>query len=156
MKNLKRIVLGLVLLIGFGTASQAQNMSTGIGARLGFDSGLTVKHFLNSQNAVEGLLSFSPKYFQLTGLYEWQQSIHQVNNLYWYFGAGAHLGAIHKDKHDYSNSFLVGIDGILGLEYIFPTVPLTLGLDWKPAVNFTNSYNDYWYAGFALSLRYVF
>ena len=156
MKRLKRILLGLALLVSFSTTTYAQGYKTGVGARLGFDSGLTVKHFMNTRNAVEGILSFSPKYFQVTGLYQWQQPVQQVQNLSWYYGGGVHLGAIHKNKDDYSNSFLVGIDGIIGAEYAFPTVPLTLGLDWKPAVNFTNSYNDYWYAGFALSLRYVF
>ena len=154
MRTTRRFILGLLLLLT-GSLS-AQNYSTGIGARLGYDSGLTVKHFLGSETAVEGVLSFSPKHFQITGLYEWQRPLSLVENLDWFIGLGGHLGSIHHNKKEYSNSFLVGIDMIAGVEYLIPTVPLTLGLDWKPTINFTNSYNDYWYAGFALSLRYRF
>ncbi|HHX31837.1 MAG TPA: hypothetical protein GX712_04540, partial [Bacteroidales bacterium] len=43
-----------------------------------------------------------------------------------------------------------------GLEYIFPSAPFNVSLDWKPSFNFTNGYNDYWFSGIALSLRYTF
>ena len=142
--------------MAFTFTANAQGYKTAAGIRLGYDSGITLKHFLSSENAVEGLISFSPKHFQVTGLYEFQRPIPNVPNLDWYAGLGAHLGAIHHNKKDYSNSFLVGVDGIAGIEYKFPTAPFTLGLDWKPTINFTNGYNDYWYAGFALSFRYRF
>ena len=49
---------------------------------------------------------------------------------------------------------VVGIDGILGLEYTFSEVPICLGLDWKPELNLIG-YTGVWSEG-ALSIRYVF
>ena len=155
MRQIKKMLLALTLII-CSVGVSAQGYKTGVGIRLGYDSGINAKHFLSSDNAIEGIVSFSPKHFQVTGLYEFQRPFPSVDKLNWFLGLGAHLGAIHHNKNDYNNSFLIGVDGIAGLEYVFPTAPFTLGLDWKPTINFTNGYNDYWYAGFALSFRYRF
>lgn len=155
MKLRKLFIVGL-LAVAFTTVANAQNYNTGIGARLGYDNGLTVKHFIGGGNAIEGILSVSPNYFNVTALYEYQRPIPNAQNLDWYLGIGGHVGAIHKNKEAYDNSMIVGADFIAGMEYKFPTVPFAVSLDWKPSVNFTNNYNDFWYAGFALSLRYAF
>lgn len=154
--KLKKIFITTLLIVAFTSTINAQNYQTGFGVRLGYDSGLTLKNFFSPNSAFEGILSFSPRYFQLTGLYEYQQPVPGAPNLDWYLGLGAHIGGIHKDKSHYDNAFLVGGDLIAGLEYIFPQAPFTVSLDWKPSFNFTNSYNDYWFAGLALSLRYTF
>lgn len=154
--NFKKIFIGSLLFVLFTATMSAQRYNTGFGVRLGYDSGLTLKHFFAPSNAVEGILSFSPNYFQLTGLYEYQQPVPGAPGLDWFVGLGAHIGGIHKDKSRYDNAFLIGADLIAGLEYVFPTAPFSVGLDWKPSFNFTNGYNDYWYSGFALSLRYTF
>ncbi|MDD3789283.1 MAG: hypothetical protein PHO94_11410 [Petrimonas sp.] len=154
--KLKRFFIAGLLIAAFTTTISAQNYRTGFGVRLGYDSGLTLKHFISPASALDGILSFSPNYFQLTGLYEYQQPIAGAPGLDWFVGLGAHLGAINKNKDQYSSALLLGGDLIAGLEYAFPTAPFTVGLDWKPSFNFTNNYNDYWYAGFALSIRYTF
>lgn len=154
MRKTRTLILSLLLLVA--TTISAQNYGTGVGVRLGYDSGLTVKHFTSKETAIEGILSFSPKHFQLTGLYEWQRPLSLLENLDWFIGLGGHVGAIHHNKKDYSNSFLIGVDMIAGVEYLIPSVPISVGIDWKPTINFTNGYNDYWYAGFALSARYLF
>lgn len=154
--KLKKFFIAGLLIAAFTTTIHAQNYTTGFGLRLGYDSGLTLKHFVSPSSALEGILSLSPNYFQLVGLYEYQQPVPGAPNLDWLLGLGAHIGGINKDKNDYDNSFLVGGDLLAGLEYTFPTAPFAIALDWKPSFNFTNDYNDYWYAGFALSLRYTF
>ena len=138
----------------FSTAS-AQSYKSAFGVRLGYDNGLTLKHFVAHSNAFEGLLSFSPNYFQLTGLYIYQIPMVNAPGLDWFVGLGAHLGGIYE-KHYSGSKTLVGADLIGGLEYTFPSAPFNVSLDWKPTFNFSNSYNDYWYAGLALSLRYTF
>lgn len=154
--KLKKIFITSLLIVAFTATINAQNYHTGLGVRLGYDNGITLKNFFSPSSAFEGILSFSPRYFQLTGLYEYQQPVPGAPNLDWYLGLGAHLGGIHKDKSHYDNALLLGADLIAGLEYIFPQAPFTVSLDWKPSFNFTNSYNDYWFAGLALSLRYTF
>lgn len=55
------------------------------------------------------------------------------------YGFGGHLGfwdGGHARWADDDRSYTVlGIDGILGLEYSFVEVPICISLDWKPALN---------------------
>jgi hypothetical protein len=154
--RLKKLLFVTVLIAAFTTTLNAQQYGNAFGVRLGYDSGLTFKRFFSPSNAAEFILSTSPNYFQLTGLYEYQLPVEGVNNLDWYVGLGAHLGSIHKNKDDYKNSSLIGADLTAGLEDVFPRAPFNVSLDWKPSFNFTNNYNDYWFSGFAISLRYTF
>ena len=153
--KLKKLFFAGLLIAAFTTTLNAQSYNTAFGVRLGYDSGLTLKHFFAPASAAEFILSASPRYFNLTGCTS-------TNNRYrehrdwtgtWYWCSPER---IHHDRDHYSSSFLVGADLIGGLEYIFPSAPFNVSLDWKPSFNFTNSYNDYWYSGFALSLRYTF
>lgn len=153
LKNL--LIASLIAVSGLFATVSAQDYKNAFGLRLGYDSGLTLKHFIAPTSALEGILSFSPNYFQLTGLYEYQQPFPNAPGLDWFVGGGAHLGSVHKKKYD-GGRFLFGLDLIGGLEYTFPSAPFNVSLDWKPTINLTNSYNDYWYAGLALSLRYTF
>lgn len=154
--KLKKLFITGLLIAAFATTVSAQSYKTGVGARLGYDSGITLKNFFTPASAFEGILSFSPRYFNLTGLYEYQQKLQGAPGLDWYVGLGAHVGGMHHKKDYEGNSFWVGLDLIGGLEYVFPTAPFTISLDWKPAFNFAGSYNDYWYSSLALSLRYTF
>lgn len=156
--KLKKIMIAGIIAIATLTATtaSAQRYNTALGVRLGYDNGLAVKHFISQSNALEGVLSISPYYFQITGMYVYQQSLTGAPNLDWYVGAGAHVGGINKNKEDYDSALLLGADLMAGMEYKFPTAPFAISLDWKPSINFTNSYNDWWYAGIGLSLRYTF
>jgi len=153
--KLKKLLITGLLAIALTTTLQAQNYQSAFGVRLGYDSGLTYKNFFSLGNAFEGILSASPHHFQLTGLYEYQQPVPGAPSLDWYLGLGAHLGGLY-DKGHRSNGFLLGADIILVPNIFFHKPLLPFRSDWKPSINFINDYNDYWYAGFALSLRYRF
>mgnify|MGYP001615571992 CR=1 FL=1 len=49
---------------------------------------------------------------------------------------------------------ILGVDGIIGLEYVFDGVPINLSLDYKPSFNITPGFFDP--SGGALSIRYYF
>jgi hypothetical protein len=157
---MKKIII--VFFIGFclTTFSNAQDYNTGIGLRGGFSNGITLKHFIGTNTAIEGILSSRRGGFQLTGLYELHYSFFDTERLNWYFGGGAHIGfwdgnhAYYWDDPNRSYT-VVGIDGILGLEYNFREVPINLSLDWKPAYNFFG-YSGFWADGGAISVRYIF
>jgi hypothetical protein len=141
--------------------SYSQDYNTGIGLRGGFYNGLTIKHFISTKTALEGLISSRWRGFELTGLFEVHHPIADAERLKWYIGFGAHVGFWNGD-YTYSywgaqgrNYTVVGIDGILGLEYSFREVPINLGLDWKPVFNFVG-YSGFWADGGALSIRYIF
>ena len=155
---MKRI--SITLLIGIITVSlmNAQEYKTGIGIRAGNAAGLTIKHFNSHKAAVEGLLTTRWEGFEVTGLYEVHNRAFDVNHLNWYYGGGAHIG-FYNGSNAYwgrgSTAYtIIGIDGILGIEYSFDEIPINVGIDWKPALNLIG-YTGIWSEG-ALSVRYIF
>lgn len=129
-------------------AGEGFDYRTAIGVRGGWTSGLTVKHFFNSSTAVEGILSGYPFGASITGLVEKHKPIAGANGLRWYYGAGAHLRFhpwyynrvyykygnkwYHDHVYAYGGGAGFGIDGVLGLEYKIPDIPLAFSLDFKP------------------------
>ncbi|MEO5571404.1 MAG: hypothetical protein ABIT08_09475 [Bacteroidia bacterium] len=168
MKLSKKLIISAVLIFAY-TLSSAQNYNTGIGIRLGgATSGITLKHFVNSNSALEGILGFSHKSLILTGLYERHLPINNAKGLQWFYGGGAHLGFFgyngyyrsYKDHGHYyvveegENSVALGLDFILGLDYKFNNAPINIGLDIKPFIDFHDGVYGYWDGAF--SFRFVF
>lgn len=158
---MKKIVLAFLILFCLVSVSNAQDYKTGIGLRGGFEYGLTIKHFTREKSAMEFILASRWRGFEITGLYEVHNQAFDVERLKWFVGFGAHVGFFNGNyTYRYwgtqgSNYTVVGIDGILGLEYSFTEVPINLSLDWKPAFNFVG-YSGFWADGGALSIRYIF
>jgi hypothetical protein len=156
---MKKIILTLALVIFISAFTSAQDYNTGVGLRLGFSNGLTVKHFLSQRSAVEGLLVTRWRGFEITGLFEVHNQAFNVERLNWYYGFGGHIGFWNGDNTHWgdagTNYTIIGIDGILGIEYNFDEVPINVSLDWKPAFNLTG-YTGFWGDGGALSIRYIF
>jgi hypothetical protein len=156
---MKKVLLLFILLTSIVLLTNGQDYTNGIGIRGGFYSGVTFKHFLGKKPAFEGILSTRWGGFELTGLYEIHEKAFDVDGLRWFYGFGAHLGTYNGDHADWGEPatqyFLLGADGILGIEYTFRDIPVNLGLDWKPVLNLTG-YPGFWGDGGALSIRYVF
>jgi hypothetical protein len=157
---MKKVVLFFAILFS-AQVVLAQDYTTAFGVRLGASNGLTLKHFTKSDVALEGILSFRYRGFNFTGLYEKHFSeVFKVNRLNWFIGGGANIGVIDRnryrwyDERDDGNVVMLGIDGIIGLEYNFEEVPLNISLDWKPVINLTDVY--FWADEIGLSVRYVF
>lgn len=104
-------------------------------------NGITFKHFLSGSNAVEGILTTRWQGVLIAGLYEWQYGIKEVDGFYWFAGAGAHAGYFSGTLHpwysvaDGPDSFVLGVDGIIGLEYVVKEFPLDIAIDYKPSFN---------------------
>jgi hypothetical protein len=147
-----------LMIISIVVMASAQEYKTGIGIRAGFSSGLTIKHFESYKAAFEGLLTTRWQGFDITGLYEIHNKAFEVEHLNWYYGGGAHLGFYNGNYVSWGNNgtayTVVGIDGILGIEYTFSELPINIGIDWKPALNLIG-YAGLWSEG-AISVRYVF
>jgi hypothetical protein len=155
---MKRFVITLIMAMNIVVLVSAQEYKTALGLRGGFSSGLTIKHFMNHKAAFEGLLTTRWQGFVITGLYEIHNKAFDVNHLTWFYGGGAHIGFYNGNYvtwgRDGAAYTLVGLDGILGLEYTFQEVPINLGIDWKPALNLIG-YSGLWSEG-GISVRYVF
>lgn len=154
--KMKKLLTLTFFTILFSFAAKAQDYNTGLGLRLGSPSGITIKHFLGDQSAIEGILGFYNHGFNITGLYEVHGNAFDVPSLNWFIGGGAHLGGYnnkYKDYYDSNTEF--GVDGIIGLEYTLDDAPINFGIDWKPKINFVG--NTGFYGGdIALSVRYAF
>ena len=156
---MKKIIITCLVAFCLTSISFAQNYDTGIGLRAGYYNGLTIKHFVGQNEAIEGIFSTRWRGFEITGLYEIQNPVFNAEGLDWYFGFGGHAGFWNGDYAEWGTPgtmyTVFGIDGILGLEYSFRLIPVNIGLDWKPALNITG-YSGMWFDGGALSIRYIF
>ncbi len=156
---MKRIVITCLIVFCLVSISYAQDYNTGVGLRAGFYSGLTVKHFIGTKSAFEGILATRWRGFEITGLLEIHNQAFDAERLKWYFGFGGHIGFWNGDYAKWgtpgSKYTVLGIDGILGLEYSFTEIPVNISLDWKPTINIVG-YSGFWADGGALSIRYIF
>jgi len=128
------------------TASSANTTSYNFAAGLkfgGYENGISGKYFMNDNTALEGVLGFRNSGLVVTGLYELNMEAFNIPELKFYYGFGAHLGAIGSGDYRrfgggsevYRNSqILLGADGIIGLEYIIPQSPIAVSLDLNPRV----------------------
>ena len=158
---MKKFVIICLITFAYVSVSDAQDYNTGIGLRGGFANGITIKHFTGEKAAFEFILASRWRGFEITALYEIHNQAFNTDRLRWYYGFGGHIGFWNGD---YTNKYwgtsgtnytVIGIDGILGLEYSFSEAPFNIGIDWKPAYNFAG-YTGFWADGGALSIRYIF
>ncbi len=120
-------------------AGNAQDYKTGIGVKVGMVPGISAKHFLTTNGALEGIVTFRWGGANFTGLGEFHLPVFDTDGMSFYYGGGIHVGVwdsgLAKDQAASGHQLNLGIDGIVGLEYAFFDVPLSLGLDWKPSFN---------------------
>ena len=156
-------------------SSGGPGYTTGLGLRAGTPAGITLKHFFKSQVAVEGIVgtSYYRRGLNLTVLIEKHGPAFQSRGLQWYYGLGGHVSSYagryyddwYYDKKgrrryygpDYDNRRFwgLGIDGVIGLEYLFTDLPFTLGIDAKPFAELAHGDSFFGIDG-AVSLRYAF
>ena len=157
---MKKTLFTAIVLLFITLSVNAQDYKTSLGLRIGYPYGATVKHFLDKTNALEGILASSYGGLVITGLYENEHWTGKYPGLNWYWGLGAHVGFwdaganVHISDPNYTGA-VIGVDGILGLEYTFDDFPLNLSLDLLPSFNLIGVTD---WAGIygALSARYVF
>ena len=79
---------------------------------------------------------------------------YNVTGLYWYYGYGAHLAfaghhtgrfAERDYYHHHDEGFGLGVDGLVGMEYKIPQIPIAVSLELKPFLE-VNSGNHFWFA----------
>jgi hypothetical protein len=142
----------------------AQDYKNAVGIRAGIPfgpSGVTLRHFLDKQNAVEGILAgnFGTS-ITITGLYENEHWTGYYPSLNWYWGLGAHVGFMDASANRFiPNSFtgggILGVDGIFGVEYTFDEIPLNISVDIMPSFNIAG-YTGFNFISSGVSARYIF
>ncbi len=141
--NKKLLICACIL---FSFSLSARDYATAIGGRAGVGLGLTAQHFVTDSIALEGmLLSQDPDATLLqgwndrsnglfVGLLEFYPDMLSWFGVSVYFGGGFHGGV------DVINSpgLAAGIDGVVGLQWETPVLPLVVGLDWLPRFEFVS------------------
>jgi hypothetical protein len=167
---MKKIVLSTLILLSFllissrSNAQSSGDYKTAVGLKFGgYENGLSLKYFTTSDIALEGILGFRSHGVVITGLYEIHQEAFGVHELKFYYGAGAHIGSegsgvyrtfgggnqTYNDTH-----ILLGVDGVLGLEYSIPQAPIAISLDLNPRVELATG--PFFDIAPGLGLKYTF
>jgi hypothetical protein len=154
---MKKIFISFALIFCSHSLVDAQDYVNSVGVRVGPSNGIVFKHFFSANNAIEGIISLRWGGFNLTGLYERHQPVFETDGMYFMYGAGGHVGSYNSNPwvNNARTLTIIGIDGMIGLEYVFREVPFNISLDWKPALNLIGYYG-LWNDEFALSVRYIF
>ena len=158
---MRKFVFGLLFFtLVAGIGSLKAQYTTGIGIRGALGPGLTLKHHLTQDHAVEIIAVGRWRGVLATGLYEVHFPALQVPNLRWYVGGGGHFGIWSQTTSTNpwftsEGGVVIGLDVIGGIEYTLPSLPINFSLDYKPGFNLIGT-AGFWADDAALSIRYVF
>lgn len=140
------------------------NYNTGVGLRLGSPVSVSLKHFFSEAIAGEAYLGTRGysgyRWTNISAALQWHKPIESVEGLNWYLGGGASIFFWSFNNNFFFsenfNTTTFGLQGYLGLEYIFEGFPISLTADWVPTI-FINGFTSGFGAGFgSLGIRYVF
>jgi hypothetical protein len=168
----KSIFFMLILIITTSNAFGQQYGQSG-GVRLGHTSGFTYKKFVKVEQAVEMMLSGREKGIQFTALYEYHKPLELSFNESFFFtyGLGAHIGyqrysGLKKNvlgtnpftfEYEDQSYVVIGADAMIGVEYRWLSLPMTITFDVKPYFNYIGMrYLDAQFWDAAVSFKYIF
>ena len=172
-----KVTLAFCLLALINLPTQAQYYSNSMGLRYGHTSAITYKRFFNKVGALELMASGKNRGFQAGAIYQFHKPmpIGFNENFYAYYGIGGHFGyevrkelVLQQPVNPGSNpdpdferkdrtQLALGIDPILGFEYRWLAVPITISVDIKPYFQMLGmrfAETRFWDVGVAL--KYVF
>ena len=146
MKN--KILLVGILLLSLNSLIKAQDVTNYYKTAIGLKSlpgGITLKQFINKNNALEGIMYFDKNVSRFTASYEFHYDIPStIEGLKWFIGPGVHLGAwtsTYKSNNSTQsglNTLGLGIDAIIGVDYKIDALPFDISVDWQPSINLTS------------------
>jgi len=144
------------------TQSLTADYRYAMGVRAGGTSGFTFKFDTRNTGSVELLAGFWSGWFSLTGLYERNANAFQVEGLMWYYGGGGHLSIETRDHYHErwyfrrGDNFALGIDGIIGIEYKIPPVPIAVSTDFKPFLEVDTNGHVFFGPDIGMGVKFTF
>lgn len=127
----------------FPAIAFAQMFDNAFGIRAGQTPGIEYRFYTNDANSYKFLLGTRDDGLQFHAFKEFHKYdlFTFTDQLIFFYGVGIHVGYEQWDKHyvngnvqwyEEESAFLTGLDGLVGLEYLFYEVPISLGLEVKP------------------------
>jgi hypothetical protein len=129
------IVCTTILLILIDLTASAQYKSA-VGVRFSsraalVNNSVSLKYFFSNKTAVEGLITFNDPF--ALGLLIEQHKPLTTEHFTYFYGGGIYAG--------FSGQRRAGLQGIIGLDYKIPVVPLNFSIDWKPELTVTKEFS---------------
>ena len=164
---MKRLLIITALLISSNLLC-GQGFNEALGLRGGVTSGFEYRYYLNDSTSLRGLVAIRDRGVQVYGFYEfYEYDLFSFSyNLVFYYGFGAHAGyeswnvkqtANGSRWEETKSAFLIGLDGLAGVEYLFYEAPLAAGLEVKPFIDFWGQKGfDVRLPEVAFTVRYLF
>lgn len=141
---MKKFLLAAMFIFSASAVMAQYNFAVGL--RSGGSSGITLKKN-NGSSALEGIVGFWNDGLSLTVLWEKQRTAFNEPGFNWFYGLGGHVsfyGHDFDDKtgpywydhpyHENDDAIGLGVDGVVGLEYKIPNVPIAFDINFKPYV----------------------
>jgi len=144
-----KILTGIIFMIASTLFANAQEIGVRGGNLAGGNAGITGVLRTGDFNRIHTSLAFG-EYIGLDLLWDFAYLPMLDEMFYVYAGAGAYAL--------YEKPLIYGATGEIGLEYHFDSVPIVLGLDWRPTYTIHDEINDkdpFEPSGFGFSIRYV-
>ena len=117
----------------------AQDSSQGYKAAIGIrissndaivNHSISFKYFFSQKTAIETLFSFGdPLALGILVARHQPLNIAGASSFRWIIGGGAYTS--------FKKPVLAGVQGVFGLDYKVPRIPLNFSIDWKPELNLT-------------------
>lgn len=133
---MKRIFLFSLIVLTASVAKAQAPYNKAIGVKIPSGLTITYKNFVTEKNSIELQAGFLSDAFRVAGLYEFNfYNLGNVNGLGWYVGPGVHY-QVYKSSYQKENNIKseFGIDGIIGLDYKFNSLPINVSVDWQPSI----------------------
>jgi hypothetical protein len=144
---MKKVLIALALIAGTISFTNAQELGVRFGnisaGNVAIDGMFSTGEF----NRIHADVSFGGGGVGIDALWDFLYRPLGGEAFYWYAGAG--VFTFIGDRFD------LGIIGEIGLEYRFNTVPIALGLDWRPYFKIIDD-TSFGAEGFGLNARWVF
>lgn len=164
----------LITMMLWSSTAMAQSMyEQSAGIRLGHTAALTFKKFMIEEEALEVMVSGRKDGLQLTTIYTFHKPMEFSfnENFFLYYGVGAHVGYENYDRFSKTlisleppafefrdrTFFVMGADALLGIEYRWLSVPITVSFDLKPYFTFIGMrYTNGRFWDSAIAFKYIF
>ena len=142
---MKKILTVIVAVFAFVALASAQPRALGV--RVGWGGEVSYQHTMGGENFLEVDAGWGANAVSVGAAYDFQ--IAPVGPFGFYAGPSAQVWMGGDDD------FVLGVGAQVGLEYIFPSFPLQISLDWRPVFDLIPSTGFGWQS-VGLGIRYAF
>ena len=144
-KSIQKLLLVTIILAGSVLVSNAQELGVRFGDVSGGNLAIDGIFSTGEFSRIHADVSFGDG-FGIDALWDFLYRPLGGEAFNWYAGVGPYIWV--------NDPFWFGAVGELGLEYQFNSIPISISLDWRPALSVEET--DFYFEGFGLNIRYVF